>query len=116
MLFVFGIIISLTLLSCNNHKSELKTESVSAAKRAIYLADEYLNFNVEGEEVNRELDDIYKRLKSRKDVSSADDDVKINILLLSGSIFNDTFSHNDYDKILEHRNSLAEQIGEKIRE
>ena len=116
LLFIFGIIITLTLLSCNNHKSELKKESISAAQRAIDLADEYLDFKIEGEDANRELSNMYYRLNSRKEVSHEDKMVTTDILLLDSSILNDTFSHNRYDSILKHRNSLAERIGEEIRE
>lgn len=102
-------------------------KAVSIAKQAIEVVDQYLDGGVDGSEASDKLDELKEEMEYVDDMPTgtseekrrhtADSSIATDIFILSTDIVLD--KHNadadSYDKLVDKRNELAEEIGESKR-
>lgn len=110
------------LTGCNGG-TKASDKAVSVAKRAIQVADDYLDGKLSYSEANDKLVvldaemDYANDLDIKAENKAADVSISVDITILSSSIFQDYYygTSESYDKVLNARNSLAEDAGLKKR-
>lgn len=121
-------LVATVLLASGCSKSiDASDKAVSIAKQAIEVVDQYLDGGVDGSEASDKLDELKEEMEYVDDMPTgtskekrrhtADSSIATDIFILSTDIVLD--KHNadadSYDKLVDKRNELAEEIGESKR-
>lgn len=126
--FVLLLAIVLLLSACSsgtNSSGKKPTEkALAVAKRALEIADDYLDFNNSASDACDALDALEKELNYVENFdyeethATADWNIRFDISMLSFAIFDDHSnvilgedSLESYEKVKESRNKLAEDAG-----
>lgn len=116
--FWLAAIMVLALTGCGG--IDASNKAVSIGKQALTAVDEYLDGESEYFNVKDRLDECYDELEYADDLpidEKADWYIRVDILNMSAYLNSDHYDGNaeTYDKLIESRNSLAEDLGEKTR-
>lgn len=123
-LVVCCVLLMLSLFGCGAKYKDISPQHVEYTKKAIEIADKYLDYDYTAKEAYYELKDITNRENELPDVPD-DDPGKTQNLVVETSVtllqvrllgaWGDDATYEDYQEILESRNDLAEYIGVKKR-
>lgn len=115
---------ALMITACGGSKTKVSNKAQSVGKSAIEVVDQYLDGDLDYDDVSDQLDELSEELDytsedsdKDKDTHFGDSSVQSDIVLLGSEIFQDHFegTSDTYDDIVDKRNELAETIGEKKR-
>lgn len=118
-----AIVSCLALTACGGNKREPSEKAASVGKQALEAVDAYLDGDMSYDETKEKLNDLSDELDyvSDQDVSEehhADDSIiRSRITGISISLIDDDYNSDSesYKKLLEKRNELSEDLGEKKR-
>ena len=106
-----------------SEKRNISNQHIQYSKRLIEIADQYIDYDITAEEAHNKIDDLKKRSAEITDAKPGTDDYFAGStiqncmwgieLAINRSDFSP--SSESVDDIKEHRNKLAEFIGEEIR-
>lgn len=107
------------LCACSNNTVNLSEKALAVAKSAIEATDNYLDSKIGYDEVYDKLSELENEMSyvaektTEERMENRDFYVSSGITILSSCITNDSLRSSDtsYKKIIEARNSLAEEAG-----
>jgi len=118
IVLLVGLVVALG--GCGGSSSAASERNINIATRAVEIADEFLDASISARDAHDrigELADIDTTRIGDMDVDTANTVLSSNLLLLHISLsavaWEDTIEN--YDTVLENRNSLAERIGMRNR-
>lgn len=107
---------------CSGGGTALSDKALSVAKQAVEVADAYIDMEIDSDEAEEKLDALEEEMEYSFDLAiddehKADYTISVDLTLLSSAISNDSYDNTSesYDKVVEARNSLAEDAGLKKR-
>lgn len=104
--------------------SKASEKAVSVGKQALTVADNYLDGSISNDEARSKIEELLAELDyvdgmDRTDEHYAEDfAIRVDVTCLSTSILHDSDVFGDdssYESVVEDRNNLAKDIGEKSR-
>lgn len=120
--FVIGIFLALiSASSCGTENRTASAKAISIGEQVLETVDGYLDgtisYDRSKEKINSLLTDMnyLDDQTTENDHCIADKSIRTSISSISTSLTYDNFKNDSdsYDRLLEHRNNLAEKIGEK---
>lgn len=123
--FTFILILALTACKAKSTATviEYSSKANSIGSQAISLIDDYLDGKTDHETTLTKLDRLYSDMKDidKVDIDEkylGDDFITTDILMANTSILQYSLTDTDdnYNSILEHRNSIAERVGKELRD
>jgi len=99
----------------------LSDKALSVAKQAVEVADAYIDMEIDSDEADEKLDALKEEMEYTDDLPAEDKSedyvISTDLTLISHAILMDSIDNTSesYDKVVEARNSLAEDAGLKKR-
>lgn len=124
ILLVLAIVVFATVLSgCGGSKVKCSAKAISVGKQAISVVDDYLDGNISYYTADSKLDELYDDMEYANDLPyddeyrTADLFVRWDISLCESDLVLDWVkcTSESYNNLIDSRNKLAEEIGEKKR-
>lgn len=118
-LVLFAVASITSLCACSNNTVNLSEKALAVAKSAIETTDNYLDSKIGYDEVYDKLSELENEMSyvaektTEERMENRDFYVSSGITILSSCITTDSLRSSDtsYKKIIEARNSLAEEAG-----
>lgn len=122
-LAALSLALCLALTGCGGSKREPSEKAIAIGKSALVTVDDYLDKKIGYDEADKRIESFYDDMDYVSDEDNRQDehhakDFGIRTHLSSISIYMMSDHNNDgeaYTKLLDARNELAEDIGEKKR-
>ena len=106
---------------CSGGGTALSDKALSVAKQAVEVADAYIDMEIDSDEAEEKLDALEEEMEYTDDLPAGDKSgdyvISTDLTLISHAILMDSIDNTSesYDKVVEARNSLAEDAGLKKR-
>jgi len=106
---------------CSGGGTALSDKALSVAKQAVEVADAYIDMEIDSDEADEKLDALKEEMEYTDDLPAEDKSedyvISTDLTLISHAILMDSIDNTSesYDKVVEARNSLAEDAGLKKR-
>ena len=104
------------LINYNSTKNPVDSQHKKFGRKAVEIADAYLDFEISAQEAYKQISDLYSARSSMPKTPESDEyrsgneSVEMEVFLLSCDL-SDAYFKNDSSDVLGSRNKLAETLG-----
>lgn len=118
LLFI-AIILFGSLAGCNSKPSNISEQHYSYGKKAIEIADKYIDYEINAEEAYKQIQELESRSEELPETKTGDSDhvynfaIEIEVSSLSSRLLNAKWhpSQDNFQSIVEARNKIAQHVG-----
>ena len=111
------------LASCGTKERTASAKATSTGKQVISTLDGYLDGDISYEEANEKISDLYEDMAYVSDQDTSDEHhikdaaIRTHISAIDTGLTYDNFKNDSdsFDRLVDARNKLAEDLGEKER-
>ena len=118
-LLVLAFILLGSLVGCNSKPSNISEQHYSYGKKAIEIADKYIDYEINAEEAYKQIQELQSRSEELPETKVGDSDhgrnfgIEIEVSVLSSSLSRAKWnpSQDNFQSVVEARNKIAQYIG-----